>query len=124
LTKAEVEIMKSVLDVVRRVEPDGPPPDFDPYAPASASGSMGPFFECRIVLIDGSTCALPARSAEDAVWMLDTVWGPGFALSCEQTNEKTEPVKLVQWKLHWREWLANVRQRFDERNNPSREATP
>ena len=56
-----------------------------------------------------------ARTAQDAVAMVDAVWGPGYVLTCEPLTEPRDG-ELSYWiRQGWRQVLTVSRERIEER---------
>ncbi|MGB6686268.1 MAG: HNH endonuclease signature motif containing protein [Terracidiphilus sp.] len=80
----------------------------------------GPFFQYTVqVLYKGHVVPLGpvARTANDAISMVEAVWGPGYVVSCELLRRPPDG-HLWYWINHWREALAsnlvNVRKKYGD----------
>ena len=74
----------------------------------------GPYYEHHIVLADGGIAMTVARTATDAVAMVEEVWGPGVVLECERLG-RPDLNHLQGWSLNWRQYLQHERSELEQR---------
>jgi hypothetical protein len=72
----------------------------------------GPFFRYIVgLLCKGRVLQVEAvaRTDNDAISMVESVWGPGYVVSCEQMG-RPENGRLELWVNRWRELLTSQRE--------------
>jgi hypothetical protein len=74
----------------------------------------GPFFNYKVLLVNGYPTILIARTQKDAISMIEDVWGPGNVLYAERLSRPIDS-HLRCWQEHWREYLKAGREKIEER---------
>jgi len=74
----------------------------------------GPFFHHRIVLANGIHIGTVARTPNDAISMVEAIWGPGQVLYAERLDRVSDG-RLCWWMKNWREYLTTIHGKLELR---------
>jgi hypothetical protein len=72
----------------------------------------GPFFHHRVLLTSGDPIVTIARTVQDAISMVEEIWGPGHILTCERDSRPSDG-HLLSYSKCCREFMQNQKKLLD-----------